>query len=209
VRGADRALRTSARATALGLGIAVLQLGVLGCGGGEADPSSSPPVDEPVAEEPTRAPAPPSEEPEAAPIPDAPETPTPDLPTPPAPPDATPPDTTPPSPEASPPAPAPPEPASLSLDELGDRIKETRAIGVFTKLALKNDIDDLLAELASYHERGEGQLATLQQRYEALVLKLLALLQDDEPELALALARSREEIWSRLVDPERFAELNS
>jgi len=111
---------------------------------------------------------------------------------------------------AAPPAPAPAPPASeaqLSLEELGARIKATPAIGTFSKLALKNDIDDLVDDLRGYHEHGKGDLDDLHQRYEALVLKLLALLEDDEPELALALARSRNDIWSRLVNPVEFAKL--
>ena len=111
------------------------------------------------------------------------------------------------------PAPAPPAPATpaaeaqLSLEDLGARIKATPAIGTFSKLALKNDIDDLVSDLRSYHEAKKGDLGDLHQRYEALVLKLLALLEDDEPELALALAKSRDDIWSRLVNPVEFAKL--
>jgi hypothetical protein len=106
------------------------------------------------------------------------------------------------------PSPAPPDAeAQLSLDELGARIKATPAIGTFSKLSLKNDIDDLVDDLRGYHEHGKGNLDELHQRYEALVLKLLTLLEDDEPELALALGRSRERIWNRLLDPVEFAKL--
>jgi hypothetical protein len=111
-----------------------------------------------------------------------------------------------PSPEGQAPDAAPAQ-ARISLEELGARIKATPAIGTFTKLALKNDIDDLVDDLRGYHEHHEGDLDDLHQRYEALVLKLMALLEDDEPELALALARSRNDIWSRLVNPVEFAKL--
>jgi hypothetical protein len=118
-------------------------------------------------------------------------------------------------PPAPPPAPDAPDAAkapsvaAISLEDLGRRIKETPAIGTFTKLALKNDIDDLVEELRGYHERGERRLDPLHERYEALVLKLLALLETEEPALAQALARSREEIWNRLADPVAFAQLAS
>jgi type IV secretory pathway VirB10-like protein len=111
-------------------------------------------------------------------------------------------------PEAHAPDAAPAQ-ARISLEELGARIKATPAIGTFSKLALKNDIDDLVDDLRGYHEHHEGDLDDLHQRYEALVLKLLALLEDDEPELALALARSRNDIWSRLVNPVEFAKLST
>src|SRR5262245_52879510 len=112
-------------------------------------------------------------------------------------------------------APTPPAPAatpaqpSLSIEELGQRLKETSAIGTFSKLSLKNDLDDLVDGLRAYHERKEGDLEDLHQRYEALVLKLMTLLEEDEPELALALGRSRERIWNRLVDPVEFAKLTT
>ena len=124
------------------------------------------------------------------------------------PPDAAPTPTPAPPPEAAPPAAPPAEPA-ISLQELGTRIKQTPALGTFSKLSLKNDLDDLVDGLRGYHARKEGDLEVLHQRYEALVLKLLALLEEDEPELALALSRSRERIWKRLVDPVEFAKLNT
>ena len=113
-----------------------------------------------------------------------------------------------PSPEAAPPA-APPAGPAISLEDLGARIKETPAIGTFSKLSLKNDLDDLVEGLRSYHARKEGDLDDLHQRYEALVMKLMTLLEDDEPDLALALGRSRERIWKRLVDPVEFAKLST
>jgi len=120
--------------------------------------------------------------------------------------------------EPAPPAPAPepeiheaapPAAPQLSLEELGDRIKATPAIGVFTKLALKNDIDDLVDALRTYPARKRGDVDALHERYEALVLKLMTLLEDAEPELALALGRSRDRIWSKLVDPVEFAKLTT
>jgi hypothetical protein len=58
--------------------------------------------------------------------------------------------------------------AAISLEELGERIKATPAIGTFSKLALKNDIDDLVDDLRGYHQHHEGDLHDLHQRYEAL-----------------------------------------
>jgi hypothetical protein len=144
--------------------------------------------------------------------------------TPSATPEAPAPESTPPAPApttaAPPPAPAPvpapgvtpspsaePAPPVISLEELGQRIKQTPAIGTFSKLSLKNDLDDLVDGLRAYHERKEGDLEDLHQRYEALVMKLLTLLEEDEPELALALGKSRDRIWHRLVDPVEFAKL--
>lgn len=111
-------------------------------------------------------------------------------------------------PQAAPPEAPPPE-SAISLEDLGKQIKQTPALGTFTKLSLKNDLDDLVDGLRGYHARKEGNLDDLHRRYEALVLKLMTLLEDDEPELAFALGRSRERIWKRLVDPVEFAKLSA
>jgi hypothetical protein len=207
-----RVSRTGSARRAIALAGATLALVgcLVACGSSEPEPPEVVVAPEPAPEEPSPgAPVPdPAPAPEPAPAPIPPPSPAPA----PIPPPAPGPD---PAPVPAPPEPgrppdaAAPDAAALSLEELGERIKQTRTIGVFTKLALKNDIDDLLAALAAHHERGQGALAGLESRYEALVLKLLTLLEEGEPELAQALAQSRREIWSRLADPVRFAELTS
>ena len=98
-----------------------------------------------------------------------------------------------------------PEPA-LDLPNLTQRLRETEALGVFTKVALKNQIDDLLDELQRFHRKG-GPVERLRERYDGLVVKIMALVQEDEPRLASDIARSREFIWAILADPHGFAEL--
>jgi hypothetical protein len=100
-------------------------------------------------------------------------------------------------PDASPP---------LDLKSLETRLKETKAIGVFTKLALKNQVDDLLNQFRAYYQgRLKTTLAELRRPYEMLLLKVLALLQDTDPPLAGAIVASREAIWGILADPAKFA----
>ena len=107
---------------------------------------------------------------------------------------------------AAAPAPA----ATLDLRLLEQRLKDTRAIGVFTKLSLKNQVDDLLAQFRAYHKGGSGKtLAQLRQSYEVLLLKVVSLLQDDDPNLAAAVGSSREAIWGVLSDPKKFASLDA
>lgn len=101
--------------------------------------------------------------------------------------------------EASPP---------LDLTALETRLKETKAIGVFTKITLKNQVDDLLDQFRAYYQgRIKTTLAELRQPYDMLLLKVLSLLQDGDPELARAIVASREAIWSILADPAKFATL--
>ncbi len=121
-----------------------------------------------------------------------------------------------------PPAPAPVAPAPkretgqgekpvtppLDLELLEKRLKETSAIGIFTKLALKNQVDDLLDKFRAFYQgHSTASLAQLRQAYEMLIMKVLAILQDDDPLLARDLLDSREAIWEVLTDPEQFATL--
>ena len=94
----------------------------------------------------------------------------------------------------------------LDLDGLEQRLRDTHAIGVFTKLSLKNQVNDLLGQFREFHE---GQikvpLADLRQRYEQLLLQVITLLQDSDAQLANTIASSREAIWHILSDPKTFA----
>jgi hypothetical protein len=97
--------------------------------------------------------------------------------------------------------------ASLALDlaALEQRLRDTHAIGVFTKLALKNQVDDLLNAFREFHGgRLKATLADLRQRYDLLLLKVLSLLQDGDPPLAAAISASRDAIWGNLVDTEKL-----
>jgi hypothetical protein len=99
-------------------------------------------------------------------------------------------------------------PPPLDLTGLETRLKETKAIGAFTKIALKNQVDDLLDQFRAYYQgRAKTTLAELRQPYDRLLLKVLALLQDGDPALAREVVASREAIWGILADPAKFATL--
>jgi hypothetical protein len=97
---------------------------------------------------------------------------------------------------------------ALDLKTLEQRLRDTHAIGVFTKLSLKNQVDDLLAQFKTFYG-GHSQitLVQLRQKYEVLLLKVVSVLQNDDPQLASAIASSRESIWSILADPKSFANI--
>jgi hypothetical protein len=79
---------------------------------------------------------------------------------------------------------------------------------VFTKLSLKNQVDDLLNAFRTlYRGPNKHPPPELRQRYDTLLLKVLSLLQDGDPPLATAISSSREAIWSILADPDRFAKI--
>lgn len=93
----------------------------------------------------------------------------------------------------------------LDVAALKARLRDTHAIGVFTKLALKNQVDDLLKQFRAHYQSGQKtSIASLRQPYDMLVLKVLALVQDSDPSLARTIAGSREAIWSILADREKF-----
>jgi hypothetical protein len=109
---------------------------------------------------------------------------------------------------ASQPVVRPPAPPALDLAGLEQRLRDTHAIGVFTKLSLKNQVDDLLGAFRAFHG-GQAQppLAELRQRYDLLLLKVLTLLQDGDPPLASAISASREAIWALLADRDKFQKI--
>jgi hypothetical protein len=97
---------------------------------------------------------------------------------------------------------------SLDLAALEERLKDTHAIGVFTKLSLKNQVDDLLDGFRAFHQgQGKPPLTQLRQQYDLLLLKVLTLLQDTDQQLAAAISSSREAIWGILTDPQKFAKI--
>jgi len=116
------------------------------------------------------------------------------------------------SPPASPatksaaPAVAKSAPPTLDLASLTQRLKDTNAIGVLSKIAIKNQVDDLLDQFRAFYEgKLKTTLAELRRPYDLLVLKVLSLLQDSDPSLASAIVASREAIWGILADPKKFA----
>jgi hypothetical protein len=101
-----------------------------------------------------------------------------------------------------------PEAPTLDLADLEQRLRDTHAIGVFTKLSLKNQVDDLLNEFRTlYRGPNKHPPPELRQRYDLLLLKVLSLLQDSDPQLAAAISSSRESIWGILADPDKFAKI--
>ncbi|HXU12180.1 MAG TPA: hypothetical protein VN898_09465 [Candidatus Binatia bacterium] len=95
---------------------------------------------------------------------------------------------------------------ALDLNSLEAQLRETKAIGVFTKITLKNQVDDLLDKFREYYQgKAKFTMADLRRAYDLLMMKVLSLLQDEDQKLASAIVSSREAIWSLLADPIKFA----
>jgi hypothetical protein len=94
----------------------------------------------------------------------------------------------------------------LNLSALTLRLRNTSALGVFTKLSLKNEVDELLDELRAYHRHASTTpLSELRRRYDTLLRDVLTQVQSGDPPLAADIASSREAIWSILSDPQKFS----
>lgn len=98
--------------------------------------------------------------------------------------------------------------APLDLNALKARIRATQAIGILTKIALQNQVDDLMAQFRKHYEgKTTHSMSDLRQSYTLLLMKVLSLLQDTDQMLASAILSSREAIWALLSDQNKFANL--
>lgn len=109
--------------------------------------------------------------------------------------------------EAVPPALASlPSAETLDFAALVTRLRQTKAIGLLTKVAVKSQSEDLLNGFRAYHtQHGTTTLAELRRSYDLLFLRLHSLLEDGDPPLARDIDRSRTAIWEILADPRKFS----
>jgi len=106
--------------------------------------------------------------------------------------------------------PAPAAPVTLDLTALKEQLKATKAIGVFTKISLKNQVDDLMDQFRAYYQgKARTTMPELRRSYDLLMMKVLSLLQDSDQKLASEIVSSREAIWALLSDQKKFATLQS
>jgi hypothetical protein len=95
----------------------------------------------------------------------------------------------------------------FDINKLADRLRASSAIGVFTKLALRNEVDDLLDTFRRFHAGECNLLAELRERFNLLLMKISSLLQDKDPKLSKDIFNAREVLWAKLVDPKEFSKI--
>ena len=104
---------------------------------------------------------------------------------------------------------APTAAPTLDVDALKARLRATTAIGVFTKISLKNKVDDLMQQFAEHYQGTKPSMAELRLSYDLLMMKVLSLLQDGDKMLASDVVHSREAIWALLANEKTFNALQS
>ena len=89
----------------------------------------------------------------------------------------------------------------VDIDRLEKRLKGSDAIGFFTKIAIRNDIVDLVDQINRYRKESllNEKMAELRSSFDWLLLKIVALLEDD-PSLSHDLYVGRESIWKSLLE---------
>jgi hypothetical protein len=98
----------------------------------------------------------------------------------------------------------------LDVSELKSRLRETSAIGLFAKIDLRNQMDDLLNLFHAHHRSGKlAGIAALRLPYDLLLQKVLAKVEHGDPSLAGAISGSREALWAVLADRDSFNTMTS
>ena len=96
----------------------------------------------------------------------------------------------------------------INLTSLEQRLRDTSAIGVMTKITIKNQVDELIERFKAHHEgRDATPLAQLRPPFDTLIHKVHALVQDKDPSLASSISASREALWAMLTDRSQFSKL--
>ncbi len=92
----------------------------------------------------------------------------------------------------------------FDVDVLVERMKETKAIGVITKLSLKNQVDDLLEKAEEIKQNDKDttdEKSELREDFEGLILKTVSLLNKGEDySLAEDIYLAREELWQSIME---------
>ena len=94
----------------------------------------------------------------------------------------------------------------LNLESLELRLRKTDSVGLFTKLALKAELDRLLEDFSLHHLGRSGYgIEALMARFERLMGRTLKLVREGDPVLFRTLASSREALRTVFSDSAKFA----
>jgi len=91
--------------------------------------------------------------------------------------------------------------ASISMDELVQGLKATKAIGFFTKLAIRSDVLGFRDHVANIRRKNQlkDNMANIRANFDGLLLKIMALLEKD-PDLSKKIYLGRHSIFKSLLE---------
>jgi Ni,Fe-hydrogenase maturation factor len=96
----------------------------------------------------------------------------------------------------------------FDVDALVDRVAHSKALGFFTKLSLKQEIDQLMTGIRAHHNASQDYpIEQLRERYDVMVKKLMILLQEKDQELVQEIHNGRGKLWAILSDEKKFASM--
>ncbi len=91
------------------------------------------------------------------------------------------------------------------LDKLYKDLENTKSIGLFTKLSIRNNATRLYKTFGEYHKgQRPPTLEELKQRYELMVQEMMVLVQDKDPDLAQEIQQTKAILWQSLSDPKQY-----
>ena len=91
--------------------------------------------------------------------------------------------------------------ASISMDELIERLKGTNAIGFFTKLAIRSDVVGFQNKVKAMRKNNQlkDKVETIKASFNGLLLKIMTLLEKD-PNLSKDIYLARDSILKSLLE---------
>ncbi|HIF52151.1 MAG TPA: hypothetical protein EYQ42_11605 [Thiotrichaceae bacterium] len=91
------------------------------------------------------------------------------------------------------------------INNLYEHLGQTKSIGIFTKLSIKNNTARLNKSFAAHHQgKRPPNIKELRERYDLMVQEMMILVQGKDPELAREIYEVRLLLWSYLSDPEKY-----
>jgi len=90
---------------------------------------------------------------------------------------------------------------SISMDELVEGLKESKAIGFFTKLAIRSDVLGFRDKVKKIRRNNQlkDKMESIKANFDGLLLKIMALLEKD-PDLSKKIYLGRHSIFKSLME---------
>ena len=97
---------------------------------------------------------------------------------------------------------------AVDLDTLESELRKTDAIGLTTKISLKQTLDGLITDFRAFHSgKADLKLAELETRFHGLLDETMSHLKSGDPMLYRTLLASRSGLWDMISDGPNFQAL--